>query len=144
MDQLFSDGPGIDSKPPRHINDDCFWPFIDLGLLRQSLCLDSSISDARLEIAAIGAVTRVNRELAHWRRALREENHATLASVPTQSGDEVASLHVHYVRAVEAATKLELQQHFRLVERYQVCTPCKTPPTKSALTGFGAGESGHD
>lgn len=89
-----------------------FWPEIDGQQLRAAMRIDASVTDARLEVAAINAMISNNRELADYRVARQAEGHATLAAVPAeQIKDESQLLHL-YRRAVYCSALAEL------IERY--------------------------
>ena len=64
------------------LTNDGFWPDIDADHLRASLRLDGTVSDARLELAAVNAMLSVNRELANLQAEYQAEGYATLADVP--------------------------------------------------------------
>ncbi|MGN5916542.1 head completion/stabilization protein, partial [Pseudomonas aeruginosa] len=49
--------------PIGHFNSDPFWPTSDLEQVRANLRIDSCVDPARLEVAVIAAVIRVNGEL---------------------------------------------------------------------------------
>lgn len=96
-----------------HINTDPFWPSIDLELLREALRIDSSVTPARLETAAIAAAISVNRELAKWRMTKQTDGYTTLAEVPSEAiADQTEYVHL-YVRAVQAATGAEVCERYR-------------------------------
>lgn len=96
-----------------HINTHPFWPSIDLEDLRKTLRIDSSVSQPRLETAAINAAININRELAAWRCTRQVEGHATLADVPSEQVNNVSILAHLYRRAIRAATGAEITERYR-------------------------------
>lgn len=99
--------------PAGHINSDAFWPSIDLGKVRETLRIDSSVTPARLETAVIAAVIAVNRELAAWRSKAQAEGAETLADVPSEQVQAQSQLMYLYLRAVECAAGAEVCERYR-------------------------------
>lgn len=102
-----------DSVPGSHINSNLFWPSINLDSMRETLRIDSSVTEARLETAVVAAIICVNRDLAKWRMAQQARGFTLLADVPA---DELltSSERVHlYVRAVECAAGAEVCERYR-------------------------------
>lgn len=96
------------------VNSDPFWPTIDLGRLREQLRLPAEVSHARLEVAARVATAKAAREFCGWRQALRGQGYRSLLEL---SGDgERPSLAELYRRAVQEATRFELNRHLAQVE----------------------------
>ncbi|MEK2611131.1 head completion/stabilization protein [Pseudomonas shirazensis] len=102
-----------DSVPGSHINSNPFWPSINLDSMRETLRIDSSVTEARLETAVVAAIISVNRDLAKWRIAQQAKGYTLLADVPA---DELLTSEerVHlYVRAVECAAGAEVCERYR-------------------------------
>lgn len=90
------------------ITNDGFFPDVELATLRATLRLDGTVTNARLEAAAISAILSVNLDLA----PLKTDS-GTLADLPgsTINGESV-KLHL-YRRAVSAMTAAELHERYR-------------------------------
>ncbi|WP_336332301.1 head completion/stabilization protein [Pseudomonas putida] len=89
-----------------------FWPEIDGQKLRAAMRIDSSVTDDRLEVAAVNAMIEANRELAGYRAARQAEGFATLINVPgEQIKGESQWLHL-YRRVIYCGALAEL------IERY--------------------------
>lgn len=98
---------------PYPITNDGWFPDVDGRELRASLRLDGSVTDARLEAAAVNAIIEVNRELASWQAEQRAAGRETLQDVPAS---EVAgkSYLVHlYHRAIGCAVGAEIAERYR-------------------------------
>jgi len=101
------------SQAPHPITNDGWFPDLDGQHMRESLRLDGSITDARLETAAVNAVIEVNRELADYQAQREAEGHATLADVPAkQIQGESRLLHL-YRRAIYCSAGAELAERYR-------------------------------
>lgn len=100
---------------------DTFWPPVNLKQLRGALSLNSTISEARLKIAVLGATLKVNKTLAAWRFNLRQQGYVHLEHVPAPSIDDCSILVTHYINAIETTTALELFQHFKVAECGRAC-----------------------
>ena len=89
-----------------------FWPEIDGQKLRAAMRIDSSVTDARLEVATVNAMIEANRELAGYRAKRQAEGFATLAAVPSEMiKDESQQVHL-YRRVIYTGALAEL------IERY--------------------------
>ncbi|WP_371924731.1 head completion/stabilization protein [Pseudomonas sp. R5(2019)] len=124
----------------RCINSDPFWPSIDLDNLRQQLQIPPAISDARLEVAAIGAVIRVNREFGQWRRGLKLKGYNCLEQLRAEPEDETPVLVRCYLKAVAAQTALELESHFRETDQRLRCHDGRIDATRKKGK---KGDNGH-
>ncbi|WP_252275252.1 head completion/stabilization protein [Pseudomonas subflava] len=89
-----------------------FWPDIDGQDLRAAMRINASVTDARLEVAVVGAMLFTNAELADYRDARRAEGHSALADVPVEQIQNESQLLHQYRRAVYCRALAEL------VERY--------------------------
>lgn len=109
MSGFIAAGPAVGG----HINTDAFWPSIDLDALRINLRIDSSVSTARLETAAINAAIHVNRELAGWRIRHQAAGIEHLADVASETINDI-SVQIHlYLRAIQASTAVEITERYR-------------------------------
>lgn len=93
---------------------DPFWPRIHLDALREQLELPAQVSDARLEVAALGAVRQIGQLFAHWRKELRALGYQRLDDVST-SGRQ-SRLTRSYLHAVRARTRQALHSSLHIVE----------------------------
>jgi hypothetical protein len=98
---------------PATLHNGDFWPGIELDDLRASLRIDASVTDARLEVAAVAAMLSVNQELKAWRLAQQAAGHATLAAVPGESVHGQSQYQHLYRRAVFSATGAEVCERYR-------------------------------
>jgi hypothetical protein len=101
------------STAPYPITNDGWFPDLDGTHMRDSLRLDGSITDARLEVAAVNAVIEVNRELADYQAQRQAEGHAALANVPAQQIQGESQLLHLYRRAIYCSAGAELAERYR-------------------------------
>ncbi|WP_417777073.1 head completion/stabilization protein [Stutzerimonas xanthomarina] len=95
------------------ITNDGWFPDLDGEHMRAALRLDGSITDARLEVAAVNALIQVNAELAAYQAQREAEGHAALATVPAkQIQGESQLLHL-YRRAIYCSAGAELAERYR-------------------------------
>lgn len=95
------------------LENDGWFPVIDLAHLRAAARLDGTVTPARLRHAALNAVASVNTELAAYREAQQAAGRASLADVPApQLGGESVQLQ-RYRRAVYACVQADLIEHYR-------------------------------
>ncbi|MGE8065588.1 head completion/stabilization protein [Pseudomonas sp. NPDC089569] len=95
------------------ITNDGFWPDIDGATLRAAIRLDGSISDARLEVAAVNALIQVNQELRLLKTHHQAEGYATLADVPADLINGESCLVLLYRRAIYCTAAAELSERYR-------------------------------
>lgn len=95
------------------LSNDGFWPDLDADHLRASLRIDASVTNARLEVAAVNAVLSVNRELSGLKATHQADGHAALVGVPGIAiNGESALVHL-YRRAVYCRVGAELAERYR-------------------------------
>ena len=121
-----------------YVDDDTFWPAIDVAELRRVLTLSSTISEARLKVAMMGATSKIHRLLAAWRFKLRQQGFVHLNDVPAPTLNNCSILVTHYLNAVEIATATELYHLVRVAECGRTCAP--DPFRKKSLS---TGEARH-
>ena len=95
------------------LTNDGFWPDIDADQLRASLRLDGTVSNDRLEQAAVNAMLSVNRELANLQAEYQAEGYATLAAVPAAELQGLSGLIHLYRRAIYCTAGAELAERYR-------------------------------
>ncbi len=95
------------------ISNSSFWPDIDLGLLRDAVRIDGTVTDKRLTHAVINAISSVNRDLSVWRQAQKAAGATTLNDVEAEEINGESELKQLYLRAVYATTKANLIERYR-------------------------------
>lgn len=96
-----------------NIENDGFFPDIDLTKLRASMRLDGTVTHDRLREATIAAIISVNSELEKLKSLHMLGGHATLADVPAPTiGGESTFLQL-YRGAVYRTTKADLTERYR-------------------------------
>ena len=90
------------------LTNDGFWPDLDADHLRASLRMDGTVSNARLEVAAVNAILSVNRELKPLKAQHQADGYATLADVPGAQLQGVSGWVHLYRRAVYCTAGAEL------------------------------------
>lgn len=95
------------------LTNDGWWPDIDVAVLRATLRLDGTVTDARLKASTVNAMLSVNREL----RAFKERHVAAgAATLEAVADDEIAgekALVAQYRRAVCCTAGAELVERYR-------------------------------
>ncbi len=95
------------------IDNDGWFPPIDLADLRKTARLDGTVTVDRLRHATTSAIISVNTELADWAAAQRTAGHADLVSMPCTQLGEKSWLTLCYQRAIYSAVQAELVESFR-------------------------------
>lgn len=112
MSFLATTSPPTPTNEPA-IENDPWFPEIDLGALRAACRLDGTVTVARLREAATSAVLSVNRELAAFKLGHIACGHGTLADIPADQVGRSSVLVLHYRRAVYSAVQAELVEEYR-------------------------------
>jgi hypothetical protein len=100
-------------EPGATVENDGWFPDIDLLRVRDAQRLDGTVTDARLRDAVIGAVIDVNTRLQAWRAAHEASGIARLADVPARMiGGESVKLAL-YRSAVGRLAKADLTERYR-------------------------------
>ena len=95
------------------VQNDGWFPDIDMEALRASMRLDGTATYERLRDATIDAIASVNAELGAWQTAQVAAGHADLAAVPAPAiGGESVQL-ARYRRAVFNLTHADLTERYR-------------------------------
>lgn len=107
-------GNDTDSNAPAtQIENEAFFPAIDLADLQAAMRLDGTVTPERLRAATVEAMASVNQDLATWRASQLAAGLATLADVTAPQIDG-KSIHVtRYVRAVYCLAKANLTERYR-------------------------------
>ncbi len=101
------------SHQPHPIINDGWFPDLDGQHMRDSLRLDGSITDQRLETAAVNAVIEVNRELKRFKFTQLAAGHERLADVPADAIQGESELLHLYRRAIYCSAGAELAERYR-------------------------------
>lgn len=96
------------TTPDELIVNDSFFPNLQLNLIRESVRLDGSVSNARLKDAAIAAILEINDQL----RALKFKA-ATLNELATSTIDGKPNTELLYLRAVHSAIAADINEKYR-------------------------------
>lgn len=96
------------TTPDELIVNDSFFPNLQLNLIRESVRLDGSVSNARLKDAAIAAILEINDQL----RALKFKT-ATLNELATSTIDGKPNTELLYLRAVHSAIAADINEKYR-------------------------------
>ncbi|MDV5392269.1 head completion/stabilization protein [Shewanella xiamenensis] len=94
------------------ITNDPFWPDIEPDVLRQTMRLDGTVTNERLEHAVINAALQVNSDLKNWRIGNQLLGFDSLVQVPAEQINGQSIYLQLYLRAVYCLTKANL------IERY--------------------------
>ncbi|ERI52175.1 head completion protein [Pseudomonas sp. EGD-AK9] len=95
------------------LTNDGFWPDIDADNLRAAQRIDASVTNARLEEAAVAAIISVNRELFKLKLRYLAEGHDNLAAVPADKVKDESVLVHTYRRAIYSTTSAEVAERYR-------------------------------
>ncbi|TCB81641.1 head completion/stabilization protein [Acinetobacter sp. ANC 4173] len=96
------------TTPDESIGNDGFFPNLQLNLIRESVRLDGSVSNARLKDAAIAAILEINDQL----RSLKLKA-ATLNELATSTIDGKPNTELLYLRAVHSAIAADINEKYR-------------------------------
>lgn len=102
---------GVASAAP--ITNDGWFPDLDADHLRAALRLDGSVTEARVEAAAVNALIETNRELRTWKTEQLAAGHARLTDVPADSIQGESQLLHLYRRAIYCTAGAELAERYR-------------------------------
>lgn len=112
MSFLATQSPPV-STPDTAIENDPWFPEIDLVALRAACRLDGTVTAARLQEAATAAMLSVNRELAAFKLQQLDLGHDTLAAIPADQVGRSSVLVLHYRRAVYSGVQAGLVESYR-------------------------------
>ena len=106
----------ISTAPPVSasiVENDGFYPDINLPQMRDAMRLDGTVTDPRLSQAVVAAVIHVNNALRDWKLAKIAAGYASMASVPADRINRESVLLAHYKRAVYSTAKADLIERYR-------------------------------
>lgn len=95
------------------LQNDGWFPDIDLAALRDAMRLDGTVTAERLRHAARAAVLSVNDELGAWRIQQRASGAGTLGDVPSDRIEGESAQVFQYRRAVFHLAHADLTEKFR-------------------------------
>jgi hypothetical protein len=95
------------------LTNDEWWPDVDVGQMRETLRMDGTVTDMRLEAAAVSAMLSVNRELVAFKAEHVAAGAANLAAVAAPQINGESSLVALYRRAVYCTAGAELLERYR-------------------------------
>lgn len=101
--------------PPdaNRIENDGWFPDIDMGLARVSLRLDGTVTDERLRGALVDAIVSVNRDLRTWQGARASLGATSLAEVQAPKVDGESVKVSRYRTAVHRLARASLTERYR-------------------------------
>ncbi|AYM78586.1 head completion/stabilization protein [Janthinobacterium agaricidamnosum] len=109
--------PGTAPAPPAAapgiIENDGWFPDVNLAEMRDAMRLDGTVTDARLVQAVVDAILQVNRELAQWQGTQAQAGIAALVDVPATRINRESRLLAQYRRAVYSTAKADLIERYR-------------------------------
>lgn len=90
-----------------------FWPDIDCNAARDVMRIDGTVTDARLRMALIEAITFVNQDLASFRLTHQKQGIQKLSDIPSDQIDGVSSYLHYYQNAVYCFATAILSERYR-------------------------------
>lgn len=108
----------IANEPISHITqeiieNDGWFPDIQLTALRDATRLDGTVTETRLITTVVDAMLTVNRALEAWQQEQRQQGWKSLDDVPAKKINRQSQLHAHYLRAVYSTAKADLIEKYR-------------------------------
>jgi hypothetical protein len=95
------------------IENDGWFPDIDVSVLRDATRFDGTVTDARLAVSVVDAMLTVNLALDDWKRHQIAKGYGDLAEVPAGTINKQSQHVAHYLRAVYSMTKADLIEKYR-------------------------------
>lgn len=111
-----SPNQGAASPDPLVIENDGWFPDINLSHMRDAMRLDGTVTDPRLAQAIIEAIIHVNQELEQWQLEKQAAGHSNMAEIPASTINRESKLTIHYRRAVYSTAKADLIEHYRDID----------------------------
>ncbi|WP_427184853.1 head completion/stabilization protein [Bordetella bronchialis] len=105
---FIASAPVPDPTTAAPIENDGFWPDVDLGAAREAMRLDGTVTEPRLRHALIAAIVEVGRDVSGWKAARVAEGYATAADVAGAKVDGKSVAEQCYLRAVYCYAKADL------------------------------------
>ncbi|EZQ18948.1 head completion/stabilization protein [Halopseudomonas bauzanensis] len=96
---------------PFILSNDGWFPAIDAQKARETLRLDGSVTDTRLEAALVNGMLSVNQDLAEFKAD--HQQYPELADVPASQVNDTSRLVILYTRAVICTAGAEVVERYR-------------------------------
>lgn len=103
--------PDATAEPP--LQNDGWFPDIDMAKLRATARLDGTVTAERLRHSTETAMASVNAELAAYKATALLAAHASFADVPASQIGGTSVQVIRYLRAVYSATQADLVERYR-------------------------------
>lgn len=126
------------------IENDGFFPDIDLSAMRDTQRLDGTVTAPRLKAEVVEAILSVNAALGAWRAKREAEGFATLADVSAVDGQPVPKVGGKRVHEHRYARAVYCWAHASLIERYRNFDATATARKDDDTTRPGADELRRD
>lgn len=94
------------------LTNDGWFPDIDATAARDTLRIDGTVTDTRLEAALVNAMLSVNQDLAPYKSEAAGE-YPSLADIPSTDINGKSRLIIYYTRAVICTAGAELVERYR-------------------------------
>lgn len=98
---------------PAIVENDGWFPSINLQHMREAVRLDGTVTEPRLKQAVVDAILGVNGELAAWQAQQQAAGHDALDKVPGTMIAGESRLIALYRRAVYCTAKADLMERYR-------------------------------
>lgn len=95
------------------IENDGWFPDIQLTTLREATRLDGTVTETRLITTVVDAMMTVNLALEVWKQEQLQQGWMCLDEVPAKKINRQSQLHSHYLRAVYSTAKADLIEKYR-------------------------------
>lgn len=109
----FVSTPTPTTDPAQLVQNDGWFPDVDLVLLRNTVRIDPNVTLERLRESAVEAISTVNDQLRAWQAAQVAADVASLADVPSPSVNGESARSARYRRAVHAYVAADLIARLR-------------------------------
>lgn len=113
MSFIANAAPASDTPDPAVVENDGWYPDINLSDMRDAMRLDGTVTDPRLKQAIVDAILHVNSELRPWQADQQNTGYESLATVPAGTVNRESTLIAFYRRAVYSTAKADLIERYR-------------------------------
>ena len=107
---------GSTSPNPAIVENDGWFPDIDLIHMRDAMRLDGTVTNPRLTQAIVEAIIHVNQELVGWKATQQAAGTTSMDAVPAPSVNRESTFVIHYRRAVYSTAKADLIERYRDID----------------------------
>ncbi|MGS0744011.1 head completion/stabilization protein [Glaciimonas sp. GG7] len=98
---------------PAIVDNDGWFPNIDLHHMRDAMRLDGTVTTPRLIQAVAEAILHVNAELDQWQDQQLDAGYIALEAIPAKKVNRESKLVIHYRGAVYSTAKADLLEKYR-------------------------------